>query len=109
MTRVPGIKNMLFGGDGIFLAALTGPGRVWLQSLPLSNLAHALQPYLSRSVERVEDAGAGSVISSVFRRLANGQRLSHNQYPLDNSHFDLAKHVVQSCFSSLGYYIFRVP
>jgi uncharacterized protein (AIM24 family) len=27
---------MLFGGDGIFLAALTGPGRIWLQSLPLS-------------------------------------------------------------------------
>jgi uncharacterized protein (AIM24 family) len=36
----------LFGGDGLFLAALTGPGRVWLQSLTISNLAHALTPYL---------------------------------------------------------------
>jgi uncharacterized protein (AIM24 family) len=72
ITRVPGIKNMLFGGDGIFLAALTGPGRVWLQSLPLSNLAHALQPYLPRTVERVEDAGAGAVIGSVIRGLTKG-------------------------------------
>ena len=30
ITRIPGISNMIFGGDGIFLAALTGPGRVWL-------------------------------------------------------------------------------
>ena len=35
ITTVPGIKNMIFGGDGIFLAALTGPGRIWLQTLPI--------------------------------------------------------------------------
>ncbi len=34
-----GIKNMLFGGEGMFLAHLTGPGDVWLQSLPFSRLA----------------------------------------------------------------------
>jgi uncharacterized protein (AIM24 family) len=33
------IKTALFGGEGIFYATLTGPGRVWLQSLPLSSLA----------------------------------------------------------------------
>jgi hypothetical protein len=38
IARIPGISNMIFGGDGIFLAALTGPGRVWLQSLPISKL-----------------------------------------------------------------------
>jgi len=48
ITTVPGIANKLFGGDGIFLVALTGPGRVWLQSLPLPNLAHALAPVLPR-------------------------------------------------------------
>jgi uncharacterized protein (AIM24 family) len=48
ITTVPGITNKLFGGDGLFLAALRGPGRVWLQSLPLPNLAHALVPYLPR-------------------------------------------------------------
>ncbi len=47
ITLVPGIANLIFGGDGIFLAVLTGPGRVWLQSLPLPNLANALEPYLA--------------------------------------------------------------
>jgi uncharacterized protein (TIGR00266 family) len=46
ITRIKGIKNLVFGGDGIFLAQLTGPGRVWLQSMPLANLAHSLLPYL---------------------------------------------------------------
>jgi uncharacterized protein (TIGR00266 family) len=69
ITRIQGIRNMLFGGDGIFLAALTGPGRIWLQSLPLSNLAHALRPYLGSAGERVQDAGAGAVIGSVIRGL----------------------------------------
>src|SRR5439155_9658 len=34
-----GIKNTFFGGEGLFLATLTGPGKVWLQSLPFSRLA----------------------------------------------------------------------
>jgi uncharacterized protein (TIGR00266 family) len=46
---VPGIKNKLFGGEGLFLATLTGPGRVWLQTLPIANLAHALLPYLPQA------------------------------------------------------------
>jgi len=66
ITRIQGIRNMFFGGDGIFLAALTGPGRVWLQTLPLSNLAHALQPYLpSGGGERPRDVGAGAVIGGI--------------------------------------------
>jgi uncharacterized protein (TIGR00266 family) len=70
ITRIQGIRNMLFGGDGIFLAQLTGPGRIWLQSLPLSNLAHALRPYLGGGVtETAEDVGAGAVVGSVIRGL----------------------------------------
>jgi uncharacterized protein (TIGR00266 family) len=46
LTTVPGIKNMIFGSDGIFLMRLTGPGRIWLQSMPLPVLANALAPYL---------------------------------------------------------------
>jgi uncharacterized protein (TIGR00266 family) len=46
ITLMKGISNAIFGGDGLFLATLTGPGRVWLQTLPLPNLAHALAPYL---------------------------------------------------------------
>ncbi|MBV9127987.1 MAG: TIGR00266 family protein [Verrucomicrobia bacterium] len=71
ITRIQGIKNMLFGGDGIFLAALTGPGRIWLQSLPLSNLAHSLQPYLRGGAGEAGAAGgAGAVIGGVLRGLA---------------------------------------
>jgi uncharacterized protein (TIGR00266 family) len=39
IIRVGGIKTSLFGGEGLFFAALTGPGRVWLQTLPFSRLA----------------------------------------------------------------------
>ncbi|HXC78595.1 MAG TPA: AIM24 family protein [Candidatus Acidoferrum sp.] len=49
ITTVPGIKNAFFGGDGIFLAALTGPGRVWLQSMTMQHLAHAIQEYLPKA------------------------------------------------------------
>jgi uncharacterized protein (TIGR00266 family) len=69
ISRIKGIRNMLFGGDGIFLAALTGPGRVWLQSLPLSNLAHALSPYLGGG-ESVKSAGIGAVVGSVLRGIS---------------------------------------
>jgi uncharacterized protein (TIGR00266 family) len=46
LTTVPGIKNKLLGGDGLFLVKLSGPGKVWLQSLSLDMLALALAPYL---------------------------------------------------------------
>ena len=67
ITRVPGLKNMIFGGDGIFLAALTGPGRVWLQTLPIARLAHQLQQYMptARS-ERMEGGVAGGIIGSIL-------------------------------------------
>ncbi len=68
ITRVPGIKNLIFGGDGIFLAALTGPGRVWLQTLPIAKLAHALQEYLpSGRREQVEGGVVGGVVGSILR------------------------------------------
>ena len=46
ITTLPGVRNMLFGGDGFFLARLRGPGKVWLQSMPLPLLAHTIAPYL---------------------------------------------------------------
>ena len=68
ITRVPGIKNLIFGGDGIFLAALTGPGRVWLQTLPIAKLAHALQEYLPTGRrEQVEGGVVGGVVGSILR------------------------------------------
>ena len=67
-TRVPGIRNLIFGGDGLFLAQLTGTGRVWLQTLPISNLAHALQEYLPGQSGRRELEGGvvGGVVGSIL-------------------------------------------
>jgi len=45
---VPGFRNILFGGEGLFLATLRGPGRVWLQTMPTQNLAKAILPYFLR-------------------------------------------------------------
>jgi len=68
ITTVPGIKNMIFGGDGIFLAALTGPGRIWLQTLPLSKLAHAIERYLphERAKQSVEGGVVGGIVGSIL-------------------------------------------
>jgi len=46
IVTMKGIKNILFGGEGLFLAHVKGPGRVWLQSMPISNLAGRLARYL---------------------------------------------------------------
>ncbi|MBN1872694.1 MAG: TIGR00266 family protein [Anaerolineae bacterium] len=46
ITTVKGITNVLFSGEGLFLATLSGPGKVWLQSMPLSNLAAKLAKYI---------------------------------------------------------------
>jgi uncharacterized protein (TIGR00266 family) len=43
---VPGFRNILFGGEGLFLATLTGPGLVYLQSMPILNLAEEIARYL---------------------------------------------------------------
>ncbi|HUX87128.1 MAG TPA: AIM24 family protein [Chloroflexota bacterium] len=72
LTTVPGITNAIFGGDGLFLAALTGPGRVWLQSAPLPALAHALTPYLPRVAGDAAAGGAGGVAGAVIGDLLRG-------------------------------------
>ncbi len=46
ITTVKGLKNILFAGEGLFLATLTGPGKVWLQTMPLANLAAKLARYM---------------------------------------------------------------
>ena len=67
IARVPGIRNMIFGGDGIFLAALTGPGRVWLQTLPISRLAHQIQQYLPSQPRETTEAGVvGGIVGSIL-------------------------------------------
>lgn len=45
VQRAGGLKSMLFGGEGIFLATLSGKGKVWLQSMPFRKLVQAIAPY----------------------------------------------------------------
>jgi len=68
ITTVPGIKNMIFGGDGIFLASLTGPGRIWLQTLPIAKLAHALERYMPHETRRetVQGGVVGGIVGSIL-------------------------------------------
>lgn len=66
VTRFRGIKNILFGGDGLFLVRLTGPGRIWLQTLALAGLAHALQPYLGKETVAASAASGESRSSWSF-------------------------------------------
>lgn len=49
IQMVKGIKNLIFGGEGLFFVSLTGPGRVWLQTMPMSKLAGALRQYMPRA------------------------------------------------------------
>ena len=46
IRQVPGLKNKLLGGEGLFNTLLTGPGKVWLQTMPISGVAAAPRPYL---------------------------------------------------------------
>lgn len=46
IQTVPGVKNMLFGGEGIFNTVITGPGHIWLQTMPISNVAGAISPFI---------------------------------------------------------------
>jgi len=69
INRMRGIANIMFGGDGLHLVALTGPGRVWLQSMPVSMLAHALAPYLGQgsATETVAGGVAGGALGDFLR------------------------------------------
>jgi uncharacterized protein (TIGR00266 family) len=63
IQQVGGIKSALFGGEGLFFARLTGPGRVWLQSLPFSRLAgRMLQAAPQKGGKRV---GEGSILGGL--------------------------------------------
>ena len=46
IQTVKGVKNVLLGGEGLFNTVVTGPGRVWLQTMPINSLAQALYAYM---------------------------------------------------------------
>jgi len=63
---IKGIKNMVFGGEGLFYATLRGPGKVWIQSIPISRLASRILSY--GTVNRKEE---GSILGT-FGNLLDG-------------------------------------
>jgi uncharacterized protein (AIM24 family) len=63
---VGGIKNSLFGGEGLFFVTLTGPGEVWCQSLPFSRLAGRI---LAHAPQQGGSKGEGSVLGGLGRML----------------------------------------
>ena len=48
IRSVPGLKNMFLGGEGVFNTVVTGPGRVWLQTMPINQIASVISPYGNR-------------------------------------------------------------
>ncbi len=62
IQQAGGIKTSLFGGEGLFLAALQGPGKIWLQSLPFSRLAGRM---LQAAPQRGGSQGEGSILGSI--------------------------------------------
>jgi uncharacterized protein (TIGR00266 family) len=81
IQMVRGFKNILFGGEGLFLATLTGPGRIWLQSMPILNLAEEIGRYLPRAGESsggsvasaAGTAAAASVVGGILGGLFGGK------------------------------------
>ena len=72
IEQVGGVKSMIFGGEGVFFAKLTGPGHVWIQSMPFSRLAgriHAAAPQTSNA-----GVGEGSVLGGIGRLIGGDQR-----------------------------------
>ena len=47
IQQVKGLTNMVLGGEGLFTTVLTGPGKIWLQTMPISGVAAAIQPFLT--------------------------------------------------------------
>jgi hypothetical protein len=64
IQMVRGFRNVLFGGEGLFLATLTGPGRIWLQSMPILNLAEEIARHLPSN--EAADAGIGAGVGRMI-------------------------------------------
>ena len=47
IQTIPGVKNILFGGEGMFNTRVTGPGKIWLQTMPAIGIAQSIMPYMA--------------------------------------------------------------
>ena len=65
IEMVGGIKTALFGGEGLFFASMTGPGRVWIQTLPFSRLADRIMSAVHGSKEEVRRGDLGGALGAI--------------------------------------------
>lgn len=72
IQRAGGLKSMIFGGEGLFLATLRGTGTVWLQSLPFSRMADRI--FAAAPQGEGKDKGEGSVLGGLGRLLDGDNR-----------------------------------
>ena len=71
IQMVSGIKTALFGGEGLFYASLTGPGKVWIQSLPFSRLASRI--YAAAPQTGGKRVGEGSILGGLGGLVMGGR------------------------------------
>jgi uncharacterized protein (TIGR00266 family) len=64
IQMVRGFRNALFGGEGLFLATLTGPGRIWLQSMPIMNLAEEIFRHMPASEGGADSGDIGGTVAT---------------------------------------------
>src|SRR6202011_4857186 len=72
IQMVSRFRNVLFGGEGLFLASLTGPGHIWLQSMPILNLAEEVARYLPKGGDSGANSTAGNVALGSAIGIAGG-------------------------------------
>ena len=65
ITMMRGFRNVLFGGDGLFLATMTGPGKIWLQSMPIINLAEEIFRHAPGGGNK-PSGGAGGLLGTLL-------------------------------------------
>jgi uncharacterized protein (TIGR00266 family) len=71
ITTVKGLRNIFLSGEGLFLATLTGPGKVWLQTLTLYNLAMRVYAFMPKKDSNSGDGGdlAGKIIGGIIKNI----------------------------------------
>lgn len=73
IETVPGFTNVLFGGQGLFVARLTGPGNVMLQSMPIVLLAEEIARYMHPGGDTQTKSSGGGVLGAVLGNILSGQ------------------------------------